>query len=151
MTLKVTVCELGNAPDDLTRDWDRLVAHVRAEGTDLVLLPEMAFAPWFATVREFDGDTWQAAVVAHDTWVRRLHELAPAAVLGTRPVNTEAWRHNQGFAWEPGRGYHAVHTKYYLPDEQGFWEASWYDRGDGDFAPFQCGPALIGMQICTEL
>jgi len=31
---------------------------------------------------------------------------------------------NDGFVWEKNTGYQSIHTKYYLPDEQGFWEAS---------------------------
>jgi predicted amidohydrolase len=53
--------------------------------------------------------------------------------------------------WEQIGGYRAAHLKYYLPNEDGFWEATWYDRGDGVFAPIACGAAQIGFQICTDL
>ncbi|HET9224015.1 MAG TPA: hypothetical protein VFO07_15995 [Roseiflexaceae bacterium] len=51
MRLKATICELGNDAAPIARDWERLVAHVRAESSDLVVLPEMTFAPWFAVER----------------------------------------------------------------------------------------------------
>jgi len=149
--VKVTVCELRDSPDDLERDWERLVAHVKAEGSDLVLLPEMPFYPWFAVKREFDAAVWQAAVDAHDQRQSRLHELAPALVLGSRPVTVNSKRLNEGFAWEQANGYRAAHVKHYLPDEDGFWEASWYSRGDGAFMPIQCGAVRIGFQICTDI
>ena len=151
MTLRVTVCELSNDPAGLERDWAGLSAHARSVSSDLVVLPEMPFAPWFAVARLFDQPTWDAAVLAHDAWVERLAELAPAAVIGSRPVNLGHQRRNQGFVWQQQAGYRPVHTKYYLPDEEGFWEASWYGRGDGHFSPFRSGDVQAGMLICTDL
>ena len=151
MQIRATVCQLRNAPDDFAEDWELLAEHVRANKSDVVLLPEMAFAPWFAVARRFDMIVWFTAVAAHDAWMLQLGDLAPATVVGTRPLDVGAERRNQGFVWDAEQGYSAVHEKYYLPDEAGFWEASWYGRGDGSFVPFQCGAALAGMQICTEL
>jgi len=149
--MRVTVCELNDAPDAFARDWEQLVDHVKSESSQLVLLPEMAFSPWFAAAREFTPAVWEQAVAAHDAWLARLTELAPAIVLGSRPVNQPGRRLNQGFVWEQIGGYRAAHLKYYLPDEDGFWEATWYDRGDGAFSPIGCGAAQVGFQICTDL
>jgi N-carbamoylputrescine amidase len=150
--MKVTVCELSDEPAELLRDWDRLANHVQSEASDLVLLPEMIFCPWFGWTRQVDPAVWEAAITAHDEWIaERLSELAPAVVLGSRPVNRGGKRLNEGFVWTPAQGYQAAHAKYYLPDEEGFWEASWYQRGEGDFTPIQSGPAQVGFAICTEL
>ncbi len=149
--MRVTVCELNDAPDAFVRDWEQLVAHVKAESSQLVLLPEMPFSSWFATTNQFDPVLWQQAVGAHDVWLGRLVELVPAVVLGSRPVNEAGRRLNQGFVWDQTAGYRAAHLKYYLPNEDGFWEASWYERGDGSFIPISCGAARIGFQICTDL
>jgi N-carbamoylputrescine amidase len=151
MKIRVTICELSNHPDDFQRDWQRLAAHVRAEASALVVLPELPVAPWFATERQFDAAVWSAAVAAHERWLERLPDLAPAIVIGTRPVTLADRRLNQGFLWDRARGLHVVHTKYYLPNDSGFWEASWYDRGDGEFTPFERAGIRMGMQICTEL
>ncbi|MCA1603687.1 MAG: carbon-nitrogen hydrolase family protein, partial [Acidobacteria bacterium] len=48
-------------------------------------------------------------------------------------------------------GYRAAHLKYYLPNEDGFWEAAWYEQGEGRFIPISCSAARIGFQICTDL
>ncbi len=149
--MRVTVCELNDAQDAFARDWKRLVAHVKAESSQLVLLPEMPFCSWFAVTDQFNAALWQHAVAAHDAWLARLIELAPAVVLGSRPVNEATRRLNQGFVWDQAAGYRAAHLKYYLPNEDGFWEASWYERGDGRFIPICCGAARIGFQICTDL
>jgi predicted amidohydrolase len=149
--MNVTVCQLRNDPAGRTADWDGLVAHVQAERSDLVLLPEMAFYPWPFWQRSFDAGQWQAAMAAHDQWLERLGELAPAVVLGSRPVEQSGRRLNEGFVWDEGDGYRPAHHKYYLPDDPGFWEASWYGRGEADFTPIRCRGAAVGFLICTEL
>jgi N-carbamoylputrescine amidase len=44
-----------------------------------------------------------------------------------------------------------IRQKYYLPDESGYWEHSWYDRGPRLFSTARAGDALVGVQICTEM
>jgi predicted amidohydrolase len=149
--IKVTVCQLRDDPDGLAEDWERLVAHVKSENSQLVLLPEMPFSSWFARVQDFDPDVWQAAVTAHQDWQKRFNELAPAIVIGSQPVDSGYIRLNEGFIWTHEHGYQAVHHKYYLPDEEGFWEASWYQRGEGEFRPVTINHISLGFLICTEL
>lgn len=151
MSLKVTISQMSNESEPFAREWEKLVAHVRSEQSQLVLLPEMPFSPWFGTTAHFDMASWQAAVAIHEQWLRRLPELAPASVLSSRPINRNGHRFNEGFLWQPGAGYHATHVKYYLPNEEGVWEASWYQRGDGDFTPIESQGVCIGMLICSEL
>ena len=149
--MKVTVCELSNEPVGFERDWQGLVSHVKAEASDLVLLPEMPFYTWPAWSKQKDNNTWKASVEAHDQWMPRLAEFAPAAVVGTRPVIKDSRFFNEGFIWEPASGYHSAHVKYYLPNEEGFWEANWYERGNEEFSLYQVNQIKIGFLICTEL
>lgn len=142
---------MNDTPERFLEDWDRLTGHVRIYGSDLVLLPEMPFSPWFACQPEFDGSLWEKAVESHDTWISRLKELTPASVLGTRPVSRAEGRFNEGFVWELQSGYRAAHTKFYLPNEEGYWESNWYQRGKGHFSPIQTEKALIGFSICTDI
>jgi N-carbamoylputrescine amidase len=150
-TLKITVCQFHDDPEKLHQDWTALSAHVKAEGSTLVLLPEMPFYPWLCGETVVDLAAWKAAVDAHDAWLMRLAELEPAIILGTRPLTRNGQRLNEGFIWDSLNGYQAAHTKYYLPREDGFWEAEWYQRGDGDFALVRGGAALTGFLICTEM
>lgn len=156
--LNVTVCQLRSEPQELQGDWERLVSHVRETDSDLVLLPEMPFYPWPFWRDTFTPQVWEEMIDAHQVWQQRLDELAPAVVLGSTPVEEEDKRLNRAFHY-PAAEDDAVelgHNKYYLPDEAGFWEATWYERGDGTFNIHELeladGRALYaGFLICTEL
>lgn len=149
--MRVSVCQLSPEPGALEREWEALTAHTRAERSDLVLLPEMPFHPWLCGIRPADPAAWRAAVAAHDRWLERLDELGASCVLGTRPVSHGPGRRNEGFSWTREAGLHAGRAKHHLPDEPGFWEASWYGRGDADFPLLRAANAQVGFLICTEL
>ena len=145
----VTVCELRG--ERLDEDWPALAEHVREHRSELVLLPEMGLAPWFARERPFVEERWRGAVEEHDRYIaERLSDLAPAVVLGTRPAERDGRRLNEAFV-AAGGDVRGAHHKFHLPDEDDFWEASWYERGDGEFALADAGAARVGFLICTEL
>jgi predicted amidohydrolase len=149
--LRVTVCEL---PDDrvaFLREWQRLAEHVRISESALVVLPEMPFAPWLAASPDFNPRAWDEAVVWHSEWLDRLPELSPAAVVSSRPVTRGRHRFNEGFTWSAEAGYQPVHDKRFLPNEDGYWEARWYEPGDGRFETFTAAGARLGQLICTDL
>jgi N-carbamoylputrescine amidase len=149
--VKVTVCQMPDEPIPFAREWDALVAHAKTWHSELVVLPEMPFAPWFARERQYQEDVWQAAVSAHQEWLARLVELSPATVIGTRPVTAAAGRRNSGFIWSLDGGLLDMHYKSYLPDEDGFWEASWYGRGSREFTIARLHQLNLGILVCTEL
>ena len=149
--MKITVCEIVNGTDMLELEWRNLVRHVRTEGSDLVLLPEMPFYPWIAATRKADRVIWQASVEMHARWMSRLIELEAPLVISSHPVISGGRNLNEGFVMDRVTGYKAVHHKYYLPDEKGWWEASWYERGEKNFSAIQTDQAKIGFLICTEL
>lgn len=149
--MKITVCQLPNDQRALEVAWTRLTEHVSRSASDLVLLPEMPFYRWLPQSREVDPDEWRRAVDAHHNWCARFHELSPAIVLSTRPALDHGTPLNVGFCWEPATGMVDVHAKRYLPEEPGFWEASWYRRGELDFSIAHTSKARIAFLICTEL
>jgi len=149
--MKVTVCELPNEPADLNNAWRGLVEHVSGKASEVVLLPEMPFHRWLAHTRQGRGEDWLEAVRAHEQWLPRLGDLGAALVAGTRPVASTDRRYNAAYVREPGERERIVHSKYYLPDEPGFWEASWYHRGDGGFEVVDTSRGRAGFLICTEL
>jgi N-carbamoylputrescine amidase len=147
----VTVCELDNDPAALESVWQALCEHVRAHKSELVLLPEMPFCRWLAATQEVGAAQWEAAVQAHQAWIGRLGELGDAVVISTRPVIRAGIRHNVGFVWDRTNGLVDVHLKVYLPDEPGYWEATWYSPGLKRFESVQTAAGKLGFQICTEL
>ena len=58
---------------------------------------------------------------------------------------------NIGFIWESPGNLRDAHVKYYLPEEPGFWEATWYCPGVKEFKYFQTQKGRIGFLICTEV
>lgn len=148
--MRVTVCELPAEVARLDGAWERLVAHVESHASDVLLLPEMPFHRWLAATKDVDEEQWGEAVAAHDAWQRRFPELGDITVLGSRPVIVDGTRLNEGFVWEGGE-YRATHHKYYLPDEEGFWEATWYERGSDDFSLSETRHGGAGLLICSEL
>src|SRR5579871_5977474 len=132
--MRVTVCELPDDRRAFAPAWDALIAHVKEQQSDLVLLPELPFTAWFATVPRFDAETWRSAQEEQDRTIDTLSALAPATILGTRLL-TEQERHlNRAFVWTSASGYQGVHDKFYLPDEAGFYERRWFDRNQRDFS-----------------
>ena len=150
--MKVTVCEFAKSPNDDDAAWEALAAHTRTEKSELVLLPEMPFYRWLAATNEVDQLAWEAAVAAHERWLGRLPQLGAAVVVSSRPLVNDGKNLNEGYTWDKAAGYHGVHHKYYLPDEEAYWEATWYERGGGqDFDVVQTASGLMGFLICTEI
>ncbi|MHA2298467.1 MAG: carbon-nitrogen hydrolase family protein [Candidatus Hodarchaeales archaeon] len=151
--MRVTVCQLSAEVDKLDNYWQQLVEHAIQHRSDLVLLPEMPFYPWICSLQTVDERLWEDAVDAHVLWNQKLPELKADIVIGTRPVidPVSNKRHNTGHVWSADLGIQDLHEKVYLPDEEGFWEASWYDRGEISFQVFSLAGITIGFSICTEL
>lgn len=148
--MRVTVCQMRDERDGFDADWSALGAHTRRERSELVLLPEMPFARWFAVVRPFDAGAWREALDAHRRWEERIGELGAPFVMATRPAERGGRRLNEAFLVTRDHAT-GIHDKRYLPDEDGYWEASWYGAGDGVFDPIQIDQATVGVQICTEM
>jgi len=147
--VKATITQVNASR--LDSEWTRLRDHVRIERSDLVLLPEMCFSPWFCTAPERDECRWRAAVSAHERWLRRLPELGAEIVIGTAPRNCGDKRYNAAYMWTAEGGIRWLRKKTYLPNDDGYWEANWYDRAPIDFAPASRGDLSLGLLICTEI
>lgn len=150
--LRVMVCELDGDAEGFERRWDAVVSHARSTAAELVLLPEMPFAPWLPVSGAVATGVWNDAVHAHETWVGRLGELGAAVVATSRPVTDETGRRfNEGIVWTAEDGVVATHRKAYLPDEPGFHEARWYGRGPTEFEAIPTPLGRVGFLICSEL
>jgi N-carbamoylputrescine amidase len=149
--MRVTVCELNDDPGKFALDWARLVSHAREQRSDFVLLPEMPFCSWFSYSPKFDPVVWEQSVATHEEWEKRIPILSSDIVAGSRPVDREGRRLNEGFLWTRENGLKGIHTKSYLPNENGTWEATWYHAGERDFKSVTIGGVSLGLLICSEL
>jgi N-carbamoylputrescine amidase len=147
--MRVTVTQLPDIIDEAT--WAALGSHVGQHGTELLLLGELCFSEWLAVRRDANDDDWVTSLANHDQWIERLGELNVATIAGTRPVLSEDIPHNDAYVWTAETGARDDHRKCYLPDEAGFWEASWYRRGDGEFDPTDIAGTTGGFMICTDM
>jgi N-carbamoylputrescine amidase len=151
--LTVTAADLDADADvdALEGSWAGLVTHVRAHGSQLVVLPEMPFAPWLAASTDVDPDRWEESVATHQRWLARLDELHAEAVVTTLPVVEADRRYNEAIVWTAAHGIVARRRKTFLPDEAGFREASWYERGPVSFPVVSTPVVELGVMVCTEL
>jgi predicted amidohydrolase len=149
--MRVTVCEMPDDRKAFETAWEELIAYVSKQQSDLVLLPELPFYPWIATTPQFDAQVWQMAQQVHEVMMQRLREVSASVVLGTHPLIEGAFRLNRGFSWTPTDGYQGVHDKYYLPNEEGFYERCWFDRGRRDFTLARVQDMALGFLICSEV
>lgn len=151
--MRVTVCQMDPRPESLEASMGAVGEHLAEHGSDLLLLPEMAFSDWLAAEPRVDPQRWARSVREHLEWIGTLESCGVDVVLGTRPtVDATGSRRNEAFIWSADTRHPApVRQKHYLPDEPGYWEHSWYDRGPRRFDTARAGGALLGVQICTEM
>lgn len=116
---------------------------------DLLVLPELCFTPWLCATPDVDPQAWERAVAG-----QRLELLARTGaqvVVGTMAVAEDGRRYNDAFVHTRSDGLRPVHRKTFLPDEPGFWEATWYDRGPVEFVPVDTPFGRLGISVCTEM
>lgn len=149
--MRITVCETPHEPDAVEGAWAALYAHVHAEGTELLILPEFAFLEPVWESESFDPMRWNALEQAGAKWLARMPELHCDHVVGSMPVTTAGKPLNRGFLWSVEGGLTPLRSKRHLPDEPGAWEARWFTKGTEEFSAFTAGPLKFGLNICTEL
>ncbi len=150
--MRATVTQLPEASERLEEALAMLSEHVRKNASEFLLLPEMPFFPWIAYDQEVSGERWQASMDAHEEWTSRLTSFGVKTIIGSRPVLEKGIPHNDAFSLNLAGKESLFHRKYYLPDEGGFWEATWYRRADKPrFKALQTDSAKIGAMICSDI
>jgi N-carbamoylputrescine amidase len=148
--MRVTVCELPHETAALTEAWAGLCEHIGAHGSQLVLIPEFAMVEPVWEAERFDVERWNAIEELSAGYLGCLPDLGAEFVVGTRPVTRNGRRLNQAYLWSAA-GVQPLRNKFFLPQEPGNWEASWFEPGDPAFPVFHAGPVSFGVNICSEL
>lgn len=150
-TFRVAACE---APAEMVAgdaQWEALVRRVRRITPDVFLLNEMPFGRWIAGGPARDHRVLIESHRAHELGMSRLGDLGAPVVIGTRAVMHDGRSVNQGFVWTADRGLQVVHTKQFFPDEEGYYEARWFERGDLKFRVVDVRGLRVAFLICTDV
>lgn len=151
--MKVTVCQIDPREDQLDQYMTALAEHAREKDSQFILLPEMGLSDWLVADQTPCAQKWYEAVQQHEARMSRFTDMGVPAILGTRPIiKDQGSRRNQAYIWQQDTNQaSAIREKYYLPDEEGYWEHSWYERGPLAFDVARALDMRIGVQICTEM
>ncbi len=148
--MKLAVCE---TPAELVYGdigWRRLVDCAKPMRSDILLLSEMPFGRWVAADPKPDARVLASSHELHDEGLKHLSELGAEVLLGTRPTFERQRSVNLAFVWTVS-GFRAVHTKQFFPDEQGYFEARWFERGELRFELAEALGIKLGFLTCTDV
>ena len=149
--MQIAVCEAAANFVPGEDAWNQLVGKLSATKPDILLLNELPFGPWFAAKPEPDQAIFDSSVELHNRGLERLGELSAKAILGSRPLMEGSDPVNQGFMWTEENGVQKVHNKQFFPNEEGYYEARWFRRGNTDFKIADVNGIKTGFLICTEM
>lgn len=148
-SLNVTVCELSDERDAFEKDWRHLVSHCKHHKSDLVVLPEMIFSSWFVESPSVDLSVWDKVVEQQQNSLSLLADFYPSTVVGSIATTRAGRRLNESFLWN--QEYQPLRSKYFFPEEESYYERTWFHQGDGEFELSSYGDAKFGIALCTEL
>ncbi|MFQ5704953.1 MAG: carbon-nitrogen hydrolase family protein [Gemmatimonadales bacterium] len=149
--MRIAVCEASPRMVAGDERWKHLVRRVKAERPDIFLMNEMPVGKWVAASPTCDAGELQALHRQHDDAMDRLTEFGISAVLGTRATSEDDKSVNEAFIRTSNGDVHCVHTKQFFPNEAGFYEARWFERGNMRFGTGTVGDLRIGFLICTDV
>jgi len=149
--MKVTVCQLSDDMKQFEADWNNLVIHCQSYQSELVLLPEMPFYTWIANKTTVDRRDKLRATAAHEEWISRIDELGSSLVAYSKPVIEDDKFYNTAYVWSKEKGHQKVRSKYLFPEEEGFYEETWFDREPKQFELIEVNGLKIGFLLCTEI
>ena len=122
-----------------------------SQPVDLLVLPELAGVDSFWSSPTFDEAVWRQAAATHATLDEHLRRIAAKRIVGTRAVAEGTRRWNETFLWTPERGLVRGRAKALLPQQEGGWEETWFDRGSQYAEPVRDGALCFSELVCTEL
>ena len=149
--VRLAVCEAPAAMEPGDEGWQALAADARAVSANMFLLNEFPFGPWLCARAEAQFDDLLAVHRLHDRAASHYCDLGAPVVLGSRPAFEEGSSVNEGFVWEANSGVTPVHTKQFFPNEEGWYETMWFERGERQFEVVKVGGLNVAFLICTDI
>lgn len=151
MAFLVATCEFPDRADLAEGMWRRLAVAFERQPVDLLVLPELAGVDSFWSSPTFDETVWRRAAAIHETLDEHLRRIAARRIVGTRAVAEGTRRWNETFLWTPEGGLARGRAKALLPQQEGGWEETWFDRGSQHAHPVRDGKLCYSDLVCTEL
>jgi N-carbamoylputrescine amidase len=151
MTFRLATCDFPDRADQAAEMWQRLAAEFKKSPADLLVLPELAGVDCFWSSPTFDQAVWRRAVATHAVMEEYLRPIAAKRIIGTRAIAEDGKRWNETFLWTPGRGLMRGRAKALLPQQEGGWEETWFDRGPQPPKAVRDGEFCYSEMVCTEL
>ncbi len=148
---RVAVGEMDSELRPATAGWKSLIEELGRARADLFVLNELPFGAWLAARESFDPGAWKQSIADHEEGIGALHELGVPIVVGTRAVEVDGRRCNEGFLWTADGGLRPVHTKQHIPDSPGYRETTWTEPGEKCFESVDAGSLRIGFLVCTDI
>ena len=149
--MRVSVLQL---PDGLEAGAEALTALAPVladERSDAVLLNEMPFGPWLASVPHVLRAAGEASARQHAAGFAAIVRDWPGIeVFATRPVLRDGVLENQAIVLGDG-GTRPMHVKTKLPEEPGWHERSWFRPGRRPPGVFENNGLRMATLICSEL
>lgn len=150
MSFRISTCEFPDRADAAEPAWRRLQDELSDKPVDLLVLPELAGVDSFWARPRFD-EAWREAVAIHANLSGELSRLKARRILGTRAVDADGRRWNETFLWKPEAGLLRGRPKAWLPEQEGGWEATWFDRGPQNVLTMRDDELCYAELVCTEI
>lgn len=148
--MKLTFVEWPTGLEAGGAAWQDLAARVAHEQPDLLVTNEMPFGPWLAAHGSFDAALAARSIALHEAGLAALHALQLPQLISSRPLSAAGRLVNEAFALEGGR-YRRLHQKHFFPEEEGWYERSWFGNAVPGFELAEIGGLRVGVLLCTEL
>ncbi|MDH2350292.1 carbon-nitrogen hydrolase family protein [Bradyrhizobium sp. SSUT112] len=151
MSFRIATCEFPDRADAARKAWQRLRDELPDEPVDLLVLPELAGVDSFWAHPKFDEVAWRDAVAIHANLSDDLKRIRARRILGTRAIDVDGPRWNETFLWKPETGLRRGRPKAWLPEQEGGWEATWFDRGPQSVPAVRDDELCYAELVCTEI
>jgi len=149
--MRFAVCEAWPQMVHADDGWNTLADRCVKERPDLLLLNEMPFGSWVSAGPEPNREQLLTSHNLHDHGLDHLSEFSAPVVLGSRPTFEQQRSVNQAFVWRRDRNLEAVHTKQFFPNEPGYYEARWFERGTLSFRIAEASGVQVAFLTCTDV
>lgn len=127
-----------------------VLSWLRGADAKLLITSELPFSEWLARRSWFETEAAARSVEEGAEVINWLSSLPVPNVILSRPMPGSAKLRNEAILLRDG-AVEPSHSKRHLPDEPGWSEAVWFERGRENPRAFDLHPLKVGILLCTEI